>query len=161
MLSDPQFWVAIAFIIFLLAIFNPIRKILVSSLDSKIEEIKNSIEEVENIKSETLVTLNNIKKRQNNVQLEIKTIYSNAKEKIQILESQAQEKLNEQMNKRELLSTTKIAQMTRDANISIKQHITQTSIRAAVSLLEKRLNKDEKQILINQSIKDLGTVLKN
>jgi len=161
MLSDPQFWVAIAFIIFLLAIFNPIRKILVSSLDSKIEEIKNSIEEGENIKSETQVTLSDIKKRQNNVQLEVETIHSDAKEKIQILESQAQEKLNEQMNKRELLSTTKIAQMTRDANTSIQQHITQTSIEAAVSLLEKKLNKDEKQNLINQSIKDLGTVLKN
>ena len=161
MLSDPQFWVAIAFIIFLLAIFNPIRKILVSSLDSKIEEIKNSIDEVENLKSETQVTLSNIKKRQNNVQLEIETIHLDAKEKIHILESQAQEKLNEQISKRELLSTTKIVQMTRDANTSIQQHITQTSIEAAVSLLEKKLNKDERQNLINQSIKDLGTVLKN
>ena len=161
MLSDPQFWVAIAFIIFLLAIFNPIRKLLVSSLDSKIEEIKNIIEEGENIKSETKVTLNDIKRRQNNVQLEIKTIHSNAKEKIQSLESQAQEKLNEQMSKRELLSTTKIAQLTRDANTSIQQHITTTSIEAAVLLLEKKLNKDEKQILINQSIKDFRAVLRN
>lgn len=161
MLEDPQFWVAIAFVIFLLAIFNPIRKILVSSLDSKIEKIKNSIEEAENLKSETQITLNDIRKRQNNVKLEIETIHLNAKEKIQILETQAQEKLNEQMRKRELLSTAKIAQMTREANISIQKHITKTSLEAAVSLLEKKLNKDEKQNLINQSIKELGIVFKN
>jgi F-type H+-transporting ATPase subunit b len=53
MLSDPQFWVAIAFVIFLLAIFNPVRKILITSLDTKIEEIKNNIETAENIRSQT------------------------------------------------------------------------------------------------------------
>ena len=35
MISDPQFWVAIAFGIFILAIFNPVRKILSSSLRFK------------------------------------------------------------------------------------------------------------------------------
>lgn len=161
MLSDPQFWVAIAFAVFLIAIFNPIRKILGSSLDTKIKEIKNNIEEAESLKSETQVTLSEIKKRQNDVQLEIKTIHSNAKEKIAILESQAKEKLNEQISKRELLATTKIEQMIKDTNTSIQQHITQTSIEAAVTLLEKKLNQNEKQNLINQSLKDLGIVLKN
>ena len=160
MLSDPQFWVAIAFVIFLFAIFKPVKKILVSSLDTKIEEIKNSIEEAENLKRETQVTLSDIKKRQKYVQLEIETIHSKAKAKIKILESQAQEKLNEQTNKRELMATTKIEQITRDANTSIQQHITQTSIEATVTLLEKKLNQEEKQNLINQSINDLGTVLK-
>ena len=42
MFSDPQFWVAIAFIIFVIAIFNPTRKILSLSLDKKINEIKES-----------------------------------------------------------------------------------------------------------------------
>ena len=161
MLSDPQFWVAIAFAVFLLAIFNPIRKILGSSLDTKIEEIKNNIKEAEGLKNETKVTLSEIKKRQNDVQLEIKTIHSNTKERIGILESQAKEKLNEQISKRELLATTKIEQMIRDTNTSIQQHITQTSIESAVALLEKKLNQDEKQNLINQSLKDLGIVLKN
>ena len=161
MLSDPQFWVAIAFVIFLLAIFNPIRKNLGSSLDKKIEEIKHTIEEAEGLKSATQVTLSEIKKRQNDVQLEVETMHSNAKEKIEILESQAKEKINEQISKRELLATTKIEQMIRDTNTSIQQHITQTSIEAAVTLLEKKLNQDEKQNLINQSLKDLGIVLKN
>ena len=73
----------------------------------------------------------------------------------------AKEKLNEQISKRELLATTKIEQMIKDTNTSIQQHITQTSIEAAVTLLEKKLNQNEKQNLINQSLKDLGIVLKN
>ena len=161
MFSDPQFWVAIAFIIFILAIFNPVRKILNSSLDTKINEIKESIEEAENLKNDTQVTLSEIKKRQNEVELEIKEIHLNSKNKIKILESQAQIKLSEQNSKRESLAKAKIEQMVRDANLMVKQHITQTAINAAIIVLEKKLNAEEKQNLINQSIKDLESVFKN
>ena len=161
MFSDPQFWVAIAFIIFILAIFNPVRKILNSSLDTKIKEIKESIEEAENLKNDTQVTLSEIKKRKNEVELEIKEIHLNSKNKIKILESQAQIKLSEQNSKRESLAKAKIEQMVRDANLMVKQHITQTAINAAVIVLEKKLNAEEKQNLINQSIKDLESVFKN
>ena len=161
MFSDPQFWVAIAFIIFILAIFNPVRKILNSSLDTKINEIKESIEEAENLKNDTQVTLSEIKKRQNEVELEIKEIHLNSKDKIKILESQTQIKLSEQSLKRETLAKAKIEQMVRDASLMVKQHITQTAINAAIAVLEKKLNVEEKQNLINQSIKDLESVLRN
>ena len=45
MLSDPQFWILVAFIIFILAVFQPIKKILISNLDVKIAEIKKSIDD--------------------------------------------------------------------------------------------------------------------
>ena len=61
MLSDPQFWVAIAFVVFVLAIFNPIRKILSSSLDTKIKEIRDSIDQAEKIKNDAQLTLGDIK----------------------------------------------------------------------------------------------------
>ena len=118
MFSDPQFWVAIAFIIFVLAIFNPVRKILNTSLDTKIKKIKESIEEAEKLKNDTQITLSEIKKRQNEVELEIQEIHSNSKDKIKILETQAQLKLSEQSSKRELLAKTKIEQMARDTNFN-------------------------------------------
>lgn len=158
MFSDPQFWVAIAFIIFVLAIFNPVRKILNTSLDTKIKKIKESIEEAEKLKNDTQITLSEIKKRQNEVELEIQEIHSNSKDKIKILETQAQLKLSEQSSKRELLAKTKIEQMARDTNLMIQQNITQTAINASIAVLEIKLDKEEKQKLINQSIKDLGTV---
>ena len=161
MLSDPQFWVAVAFVIFIIAIFNPVRKILTSSLDEKINEIKVNIEEAENLKNETQIILGDIKKRQNEVELEIKNIHSSAKETIKNLESQAQKKLSEQSNKRELVAKAKIDQMIRDANTAIQDQITQTSIEAAVRLLEKKLNQEERQVLINQSLRDIELVLNN
>lgn len=161
MFSDPQFWVATAFVIFVLAIFNPIRKILNSSLDTKVNEIKSSIEEAEKLKNETQLILNGIKKRQGQVDLEINQIHSDAKEKIKILEIHAESKLKEQTSKRELLTTAKIDQIIRDANFEIQQNISHTAINAATILLKNKINQEEKQNLINLSIKELNTVLKN
>ena len=97
MFSDPQFWVAVAFVIFLLAVFKPIKKILSASLDSKILEIKKNIEEAENLKNETQSTLSDIKKRQNEVKSEINNIRDNANKKVKDLESAAKQKLNDQI----------------------------------------------------------------
>ena len=161
MFSDPKFWITISFIIFIVLIFNPIRKILGTSLDAKIKEIKDSIDEAENLKNETQITLSEIKKRQNEVKTEIQEIHSNANLKIINLESEAHKKLNEQISKRELMAKSKIEQMARDANISIQKNISETSIIVAISLIEEKLNDNEKKNLINQSIKDLSSVLKN
>ena len=59
------------------------------------------------------------------------------------------------------MAKSKIEQMARDANISIQKNISDTSIKVAISLIEEKLDDSEKKNLINQSIKDLGSVLKN
>jgi len=161
MFSDPQFWVAIAFIIFVIAVFNPIKKTIRSSLDTKINEIKDSIEEAENLKNETQITLSSIKKRQNEVEQEIKEIHFNAKEKITIQEIEANTRLKEQMVKRELIAKSKIDQITRDANQIIQQNISKTAIKATLSIIGEKLDQEEKQNLIDQSLKELSNIIKN
>ncbi|MDC0161739.1 hypothetical protein OAI94_00860 [bacterium] len=161
MFSDPQFWVAIAFFAFIAAVFNPIRKILKTSLDSQIKTIKDKIEEAENLKNETQVTLSKIKKRQNDVQVEIKNILKEAENKIRNLEENAKIKLKDQIEKKQILAETKIDQLTRDANNVIQSHISSTAISATISILKQKLNNQEQQKLIDKSIEELGSALKN
>ena len=161
MLSDPQFWVAVAFVIFIFAIFKPVKKMITSSLDAKISEIKNQIEEAENLKNETKTTLSDIKKRQNEVKIEIENIHNNAKDKIINLETQAHKKLDEQINKKEILINSKIDQIIRDTNLSIHENITYTAIQSTLLILEENLNNDDKQQMINQSIQELEIAVKN
>mgnify|MGYP001419999939 CR=1 FL=1 len=71
MFSDPQFWVAVSFFLFLIAIFNPVRKILTSNLDTQINEIKSKIHEAEDLKKEAEKTLTDLKNRQSDVEKEI------------------------------------------------------------------------------------------
>ena len=161
MFSDPQFWVFVAFIIFIAAIFNPVRKILTISLDNKINEIKNSINQAEKLKNESQLTLSEIKKRENQVKNEIDLIYQEAKNKIILVEENSHIKLKEQIDKRNTLASAKIQQLIRDANNEILQKISQTAIAATIKILEKKLNENEKQKLIKQSINELDYALKN
>ena len=161
MFSDPQFWVAVAFVAFVAAIFNPVRKILTTNLDSQIKDIKDKIEEAENLKNETQVTLSEVKKRQNDVQAEIQDIHKEAEKKIKQLEEIAESKLKDQILKRQVLAEAKIDQLTRDANNLIQSHISSTAIAATMSILKEKLNTEEQQKLINKSIEELGSVLKN
>ena len=161
MFSDPQFWVFIAFIIFIGVMIKPVRKMLSKNLGDKIQEIKDSIDQAEKIKNDAQLTLSEIKKRQNEVKGEIDLIEQEAKEKITIIEKNAHTKLIDQINKRNALASEKIDQMTRDANTEIQKHITQIAISATVNILEKKLNDKEKQNLINQSVNELESVLKN
>jgi|TARA_B100002003_G_scaffold210963_1_gene207123 F-type H+-transporting ATPase subunit b len=161
MFGDPQFWVFVAFIIFFIAIFKPVRKILASGLDKKIYEIKNSIDKAEKIKNEAQITLSEIKKRQNEVKQEIEIIQNNAKEKITTIEQLFNQKLNEKIEKRNEQTKIKIEQMFRDANTQVQQYIVQNVIKVTIAILEKKLNQSEKQKLINQSIADLNSIIKN
>ena len=161
MFSDPQFWVAVAFFAFIAAVFNPIRKILTTNLDSQIKDIKDKIEEAENLKNETQNTLSKIKQRQNDVQVEIQEIHKEAESKVKQLEKIAENKLKDQILKRQVLAEAKIEQLTRDANNSIQSHITSTAIAATISILQQKLNPEEQQKLINKSIQELGSSLKN
>ena len=161
MFSDPQFWVAVAFFAFIAAVFNPIRKILTTNLDAQIKDIKNKIEEAENLKNETQVTLSEIKQRQNHVQTEIQEIHKEAEIKVKQLEQLAENKLKDQIIKRQALAEAKIDQLTRDANNFIQLHITSTAIAATIAILKQKLNPEEQQKLINKSIQELGSTLKN
>ena len=160
MFTDPQFWVAVAFFIFVAAIFNPIRKILTSNLDTQIKQIKVGIDEAENLKNEAKITLSEIEQRQSEVQKEIELIHKDAKNKIIKIEEIIEQNLKDQVQKRQVLASAKIDQLTRDANHEIQQNITSTAIEATVNLLQKKLDLNEKKNLINVSINELNSVLK-
>ena len=161
MFSDPQFWVAVSFFLFIAAIFNPVRKILTSSLDDQIIEIKNKIEEAENIKNEAQKTLNELKTREAEVAKEIEELKIDSEKKILELKKLSSEKLSTQIDKRKILAENKIDQLVRDTNISIKNYIANSAISATTYILQNNLSKEKKSDLIVDSIKELNGVLKN
>ena len=161
MFSDPQFWVAVSFLLFVAAIFNPVRKILTSSLDNQINEIKNKINEAENIKNEAQKTLSELKTRESKVEKEIKELKLESEKKISEINELSSKKLSEQIEKRKILAENKIDQVVRDTNLYIKNYISNAAIAATINILKNSLTSDKKTDLINDSIKELNSVLKN
>ena len=125
------------------------------------EPAKNNINQAEKIKNEAQNTLSQIKKRQNDVKLETEEIQNKAKEKLANIEKLFSQKLSEQIKKRNKLAEIKIEQIVRDTNLQIQNYIVQNAIKTTVLLLEKKLDQNEKQKLINDSISELNIALKH
>ena len=161
MFSDPQFWVAVSFILFIAAIFNPVRKILTTNLDAQINEIKDRIGEVENLKNEAQKALDELKERETKVEKEIQNLNLESEKRIAELKNMSTSKLTDQIEKRKILSENKIEQLMRDTNNSIKNYITSVAIEATRNILLQNLSKDKKSALIEESITEFNSVLKN
>ena len=161
MFSDPQFWVAVSFILFIVAIFNPVRKILTSSLDAQIKDIKNKIDEVENLKKEAQTALDELKERETKVEKEIENLNLESEKRITELKDISFSKLTDQIEKRKVLAENKIEQLARDTNNSIKNYISNVAIESTTLILKSRINSEKKSNLINNSIKELNSILKN
>ena len=161
MFSDPQFWVAVSFILFIAAIFNPVRKILTSSLDAQIKDIKNKIDEVENLKNEAQKALDGLKERETKVEMEIQNLNLESEKKIAELKDISTTKLADQIEKRKILAENKIEQLVRDTNNSIKNYISTIAIETTRNILLQNLSKDKKSELIEESITEFNSVLKN
>ena len=161
MFADPQFWVAVSFILFIAAIFNPVRKILTSSLDSQINDIKNKIDEVESLKNEAQKALDELKERETKVEKEIQNLNLESEKRIAELKNISTSKLTDQIEKRKILAENKIEQLVRETNNSIKNYISSIAIEAAKNILLQNLSKDKKSELIEESITELNSLLKN
>ncbi len=161
MFSDPQFWVAVSFILFIAAIFNPVRKILTSSLDAQINNIKNKLDDVENIKNEAQKALDELKEREAKVEKEIQNLKLVSEKKIAAFKDTSASKLTDQIEKRKILAENKIEQLVRDTNSTIKNYISSVAIESTRNILIQNLTKDKKSDLIEESITEFNSVLKN
>ena len=161
MFSDPQFWVAVSFILFIAAIFNPVRKILTSSLDAQINDIKNKLDDVDNIKNEAQKALDELKGREAKVEKEIQNLKLESEKRIAALKDKSASKLTDQIEKRKILAENKIEQLIRDTNNSIKNYISSVAIEATRNILLQNLSKDKKSDLIEESISEFNSVLKS
>ena len=161
MFSDPQFWVAVSFFLFIAAIFNPVRKVLTSNLDTQINEIKSKIDDAEKLKMDAERTLSELKQRQLEVENEINKLKIESDKKIDELKNLSSTKLSEQIEKKKLLADSKIQQLIRDTNIGIKNYITNVAVETAVTILQQNLSNEKKSELIDKSVNDFESILKN
>lgn len=59
---DENFWVAVSFLIFIYFAYKPIKKAIINSLDSRINEIKETLSQAEKLKSEAKSLLDQTEK---------------------------------------------------------------------------------------------------
>ena len=111
LLSDVKFWIAVAFIILIILLFKPIKKLLLSALDEKISSIIKNIKEAEDVKQEAKNLFTGIKKRSDIINNEILHIQQKIRKKIDITKNEMMEKFEIQLHKHKNSNILRIQQI--------------------------------------------------
>ena len=154
LLHSEAFWVAIAFFIFVILSFKKAKKVLIESLDKRIEQIKIRVNEAKELKKEAENNLNEAKKNFKKMIEDKKRIINEANEEAKNLEKKLlnEEKIYSERFKKRI--DDRIEQSKKQAIDDIKEIALDISIKSIKDLLN-----NEKEIknaqLISKSITNL------
>jgi len=161
LLSDAKFWTAIAFVIFLLATFRPIKSILIKNLDDKIKSIKENIGEAEKVKEDAEKLLIGVNENEKKLGDMISEINQNAKSKIEFIKNEMTEKLKQKTNRHKELTELKIKQLEQEAITEIKDMTAHLTIEVVKNIFKSKLDDKVQDTLLQSSLKDLSSYSKN
>ena len=154
LLHSETFWVAIAFFIFVSLSFKKAKKVLIESLDKRIEGIKKRINEGKELKKEAENNLNEVKKNLKKIIDDKKRIINEANEEAKNLENKLlnEEKIYSERFKKRI--SDRIEQSKNQTIHDIKKLALDISIKSIKDLLnnEKEIKDDQ---LISKSITNL------
>lgn len=154
-LYSESFWVAVAFLIFVILSFKRGKQIILSALDKRISDITTKINDSKKIKEEAENNLKEAKKNLINMIEEKKKILSDAKKESEILRNKLlkQEKINnERLNKKIL---ERIDQSKNQAVKDIKEIIIKISNESIKEALKNQKDDIKENDLIAKSILNL------
>ena len=156
LLSDAKFWTAVAFVIFIVLTFKPVKSILIKGLDEKIKLIKNNINNAENIENDAKKLLSDLKISEKNLNEKIDEFNKSTKTKIENLEKEMSSKLEQQINRKKELNELKIKQLEQEASEEIKDKTSYFAIRIVKNYLENKLDEKSKDKIFQDSLKNFN-----
>ena len=137
MTIDATFWVAVSFVIFILAlVYLKVPNKINETLSKMILDIKNEIDESEKLRNESKVLLNNAQSKLEQAKIETKKIQEQAKKDSENLILEMNDKFHKSAEIKKNLAQTKISQMKNQALKDIKN----TSVKIAVDSVKKILS---------------------
>lgn len=156
MWESPEFWVAMAFLVFMMAAALPVKRALVSALDARSERIRSDIDEAQALREEAQKTLAEYKRKQRDALKEAEEIIAHAKVEAGRLREQAQRDMEASLQRREQSALEKIAQAETQALQDVRSQTVDLALAATAKLLTDNLNKQRSDAMIEQAIQDLA-----
>jgi F-type H+-transporting ATPase subunit b len=159
LLHDTSFWVAIAFIIFVVLAWRPLKKALVTALDDRTDRIRRDIDEAARLREEAQALLAEYKRKQRDAAAEAEEILRHARTEAERLKEQAATDLENLLARREQQAMDRIAQAEAQATAEVRALAVDLAVPATRRLLTDKAGGDMAARLIDDSIREIGTKL--
>ena len=158
-LSDPEIWVAVAFIIFVALTARPIGRAIAKGLDGRAAKIKAQLDEARALRDEAERLLAEHQRKQIAAVKEAEGILARTREEAERVRREAAANLEAALGRREKMAMDKIAQAEAQAVADVRNHAVDIAMAAAAKLLKEGIDSGKGDELIDSAIKELDRKL--
>lgn len=155
MLSDPTFWVLVAFVIFVALVWKPGSKAVAQMLDDRAEKIRADLEKAAKLREEAQALFAEYQKKQRDALKDAEAIIKAARDEAETLSKQAAADLEVSLKRREQLALQRIAQAEAQATADVRAAAIDLAMAATRKVLTDKLDAGRQDALIDAAIKEL------
>lgn len=154
-MNAPEFWVFVAFVIFMALVWKKASAAIGTMLDGRAERIRSELDEAERLHKDAQALLNGYQSRLADAQKEAEAVLAHAREEAARLRSQAGSDLEASLKRREAQAMDRIAQAEAAALAEVRNLTVDIAIGASKRVLSGGLPAAQADKLIEQSIGEL------
>ncbi len=160
MLSTPEFWVAVSFVLFAgLVIYMGVPGKLTAALDARSERIANELAEANRLREEAQALLSEYQHKRKEAEAEAASIIALAKSEAEAYAAETRRKLAETVERRTRMAEQKIASAETLAVKEVQSAASELAIAAASDLIAEEAKGAKGAKLVDDSIAALKTQL--
>jgi len=160
MFEDPEFWVLLAFVIFIGVLVRfGVPKMALSALDDRSARIKQALDEAQRLRSEAQAVLTQYQQKRAEAEKEAEAIIVSARVEAERLAGEAKGKVEEFVARRTKMAESKIAQAEAQALADVRAAAADAAVAAAEKILVQTTHGAAAESLIAKGISDLKAKL--
>ena len=158
-LHDPELWIAVAFVLFIVAAGRPIARAVTRMLDERGVKIRADLDEARRLRDEAEALLAEYRKKQQDAAREAADILTHAREEAALFRKEASANLTAALARRERMALDKITQAEAQAVAEVRAQAVDLAVAAAQSILQQQMAGPRAASLIDQAIAELDRKL--
>jgi len=159
MLHEPEFWVAVGFVLLVAGLARPIGRGMGAALDARADKLRATLEEAAKLREEAQRLLGEYERKTRDALRESEEIVAQARSEAERMAAEASAALATAMQRREQLAIEKIAQAEAEAIREVRTTAVDVAVAAARRLIAERLDASRASTLIDQAIRDVPSKL--
>ncbi len=154
--GNPTTWVAVALAIFIALVFKPAKKAILSALDSKIDEIKNQVEEAAKLRDEAQALLAEYERKQQQATQHAEEMIDAARKEAEDFKVRSESELNANLERQRKMALERIALAEEKALQEVRAAAADLAIAATEKLVAEKVAGVDGDKLVDKAIADLG-----
>ncbi|MDB5512804.1 MAG: synthase subunit [Enterovirga sp.] len=160
MLQTPEFWVAVAFFVFLGIVWKVGGfKSIIESLDKRGTRIRAELDEAQRLRVEAEALLNEYTRRRDEAEREAETIVASAREEAERIGEEAHQRLTDFVARRTAAAEAKIAQAETAAAQQVRAAAADAAVRASAVILTADMRAGGGEALLARSLGEVRAKL--